>query len=624
MRADKAALSALLRRIADLGIAVILVEHDMTLVMGISDHVVVLDAGAIIAAGTPAQVRRDPAVLKAYLGGGEMRARPRAKPWSGSDEPILSWRAEAHAPATAPRRCSSDVTLRGAARRDWSRCSAPTAPASPRPCARSPACCGRSTARSCSADRRIDDVSRRTGSPRAGLSLVPEGRQVFPELTRYATISCSAPMHGADADHGASMRGAAGALSALARAPASRAGLLSGGEQQMLAIARGLMAKPRILLLDEPSLGLAPAMINELFDILADLRDEGVTILLVDQMAALALTVADRGYVLESGAIVRDGRCRCACARIRHWKPPISAGPKPRSRLVHGARSHPAQRAHRRTRRRDCRHRHRRRPDRRDRSRNLAADAPSSEQLGGRLVIAGLRRDPHPSRQVLHPRSLPIGARHAGGGDRAKSPRPSAAFTEDDVYARGTPHAGKGDRRRARRACARMSRSIRASGCAASKPFAASSATMPGRSIWRSACFRRRACSTIPAPRSCWSQACEAGADLIGGCPYTDSDPARPDRAHFRASRGASTSTSIFISISISMPHGWISMRSAGRRRDIAMAAASPVGHVTKLSALAAGALAQAVARGSPTPASRVTVLPATDLFLMGRDHNHS
>ena len=86
----------------------------------------------------------------------------------------------------------------------------------------------------------------------------------------------------------------------------NRAGLLSGGEQQMLAVARGLMAKPRILLLDEPSLGLAPAMINELFDVLAELRDDGVTILLVDQMAALALTVADRGYVLESGRIVRD------------------------------------------------------------------------------------------------------------------------------------------------------------------------------------------------------------------------------------------------------------------------------------------------------------------------------
>jgi ABC-type branched-subunit amino acid transport system ATPase component len=73
----------------------------------------------------------------------------------------------------------------------------------------------------------------------------------------------------------------------------------------MLAIARGLMAKPRVLLLDEPSLGLAPAMINELYGILADLRDDGVTILLVDQMAALALAIADRGYVLESGRIVR-------------------------------------------------------------------------------------------------------------------------------------------------------------------------------------------------------------------------------------------------------------------------------------------------------------------------------
>ena len=75
----------------------------------------------------------------------------------------------------------------------------------------------------------------------------------------------------------------------------------------MLAIARGLIAKPKVLLLDEPSLGLAPALIGELFKVLAELRDQGMTILLVDQMAALALAVADRGYVLESGDIVHAG-----------------------------------------------------------------------------------------------------------------------------------------------------------------------------------------------------------------------------------------------------------------------------------------------------------------------------
>jgi ABC-type branched-subunit amino acid transport system ATPase component len=141
---------------------------------------------------------------------------------------------------------------------------------------------------------------------RRGLALIPEGRQVFPELTVTDNLLLGGYAR-ADVDQEREVGALLDRFPRLRARLAVRAGLLSGGEQQMLAIARGLMAKPRLLLLDEPSLGLAPAMIEELYDILAGLRDEGVTILLVDQMAALALTVADRGYVLESGRVVRSG-----------------------------------------------------------------------------------------------------------------------------------------------------------------------------------------------------------------------------------------------------------------------------------------------------------------------------
>jgi len=300
MRADKDALSRLIRRIADLGIAVILVEHDMLLVMGISDAVIVLDAGVRIAAGSPIEVRHDPRVLKAYLGGGEMRARPRATPWSGAHDAVLTTVKLTAGYGAAPVldnvsldvRPGEMVTIIGSNG------------------------AGKSTTMRAISGllRPVDGVIVLDNVPiselethqiaRRGLALVPEGRQVFPELSVLDNLVLGAHSR-KDADRDDEIAGLLERFPRLKERLTIRAGLLSGGEQQMLAIARGLMAKPRILLLDEPSLGLAPAMINELFDILAGLRDEGVTILLVDQMAALALTVADRGYVLELGKIVR-------------------------------------------------------------------------------------------------------------------------------------------------------------------------------------------------------------------------------------------------------------------------------------------------------------------------------
>jgi branched-chain amino acid transport system ATP-binding protein len=138
-----------------------------------------------------------------------------------------------------------------------------------------------------------------------GMVLVPEGRQVFPELSVLDNIRLGAFLK----QEGREAR----VEEMLQRFPRlrerlhQRAGLLSGGEQQMLAIARALMAQPRILLLDEPSLGLAPLVISDLFDALDQLRQEGMTILLVDQMAGLALAIADRAYVMENGRVVAQG-----------------------------------------------------------------------------------------------------------------------------------------------------------------------------------------------------------------------------------------------------------------------------------------------------------------------------
>jgi branched-chain amino acid transport system ATP-binding protein len=140
-----------------------------------------------------------------------------------------------------------------------------------------------------------------------GISLVPEGRLVFPDFTVAETLRIGAFTPRARKGWAQRVESMYALFPRLRERKASRAGLLSGGEQQMLALARGLMSVPRILLLDEPSLGLAPAMVDEVFAGLRKIRDQGVTIGVVEQNVYTALTFADTAYVMEDGHVVRQG-----------------------------------------------------------------------------------------------------------------------------------------------------------------------------------------------------------------------------------------------------------------------------------------------------------------------------
>ena len=140
---------------------------------------------------------------------------------------------------------------------------------------------------------------------RRGLIHVPEGRRVFPAATVEDNLLLGAYRCRAGAQ--ARLGEVLGRFPVLAQRRRQYAGLLSGGEQQQLAIGRALMAEPRLLVLDEPSLGLAPLLVAEMFRIVAELAAGGTTILLVEQMARQALRIADRAYVLDGGRITREG-----------------------------------------------------------------------------------------------------------------------------------------------------------------------------------------------------------------------------------------------------------------------------------------------------------------------------
>jgi branched-chain amino acid transport system ATP-binding protein len=151
---------------------------------------------------------------------------------------------------------------------------------------------------------RVHEIARR------GLALVPEGRGIFPQLTVDENLAMGAYSRSDAPAVASDVERAFTLFPRLKERRTQVAGTLSGGEQQMLAIGRALMSRPRLLLLDEPSMGLAPLMVERIFEVIRAIAAEGVTLLLVEQNARLALEASHRGYVLESGAISLSGEAR--------------------------------------------------------------------------------------------------------------------------------------------------------------------------------------------------------------------------------------------------------------------------------------------------------------------------
>ena len=301
---EKRVLAELLRKLRAEGMGILLVEHDMEFVMGLADRVVVMDFGATIAEGLPedgAARSEGPRGLPGRSGGG---VRPSA-PEPGDGASVLEVRdlrvsygqVEAlHGVSLAVRR-GEIATVIG------------------------PNGAGKTTLLSAlmgllPADGEIRYLGQRQGRRRevealvrSGMTLVPERRELFAGMSVEDNLLLGAydRRRAGHRDQAETMAEVFERFPRLLERRRQLAGTLSGGERQMLAMGRALMARPRLLLLDEPSLGLAPLIIGEVFRIIGELKRTGVAILLVEQNARAALQVADYGYVLELGEVSLSG-----------------------------------------------------------------------------------------------------------------------------------------------------------------------------------------------------------------------------------------------------------------------------------------------------------------------------
>jgi branched-chain amino acid transport system ATP-binding protein len=314
---EKQNLASVMRALSDRGTTILFVEHDMGFVGDLARRVVVLDRGRLIADGSPDAVRRDARVIDAYLGVPQVM-RPKDGAAAGEGEALLLEASDIVV------RYGVNAALKGVTL---------SVPERSIVAVVGPNGAGKSTLLKAliralpigSGSLRFAGTSVLEATTRqmvrAGIALAPEGRELFASLTVLDNL-----LLGAYTRRSAWLgrpRNASSAHAAervlelfprLAERRGQLAGTLSGGEAQMLAIGRALMSEPRLLMLDEPSLGLAPMVIAEIFNALLRLRGEDLAILLVEQNARAALEIADRGYVIETGRIAAEGRAQALLA----------------------------------------------------------------------------------------------------------------------------------------------------------------------------------------------------------------------------------------------------------------------------------------------------------------------